>query len=85
LYLEKDFADLRLFYFYWVGVDRVYCQHERQLKENVAHLAKARAIILAGLLIYDSMPAFTKKAGTHPCTLKKSLRKMGNYISVRPQ
>ena len=39
-------------------------------------VAKARAIILADLSIYDSVPALAKKAGTNPYTLKKVFKEM---------
>ena len=39
--------------------------------------AKARAIILKDLSIYDSIPALAKKAGTNPYTLKKIFKE--NY------
>ena len=39
--------------------------------------AKARAIILADLSLYDSVPALAKKAGTNPYTLKKIFKE--NY------
>ncbi|TMI63736.1 MAG: helix-turn-helix transcriptional regulator [Bacteroidetes bacterium] len=38
--------------------------------------AKARALILADLSIYDSVPALAKKAGTNPYTLKKVFKEM---------